>query len=143
MLRTGGIALIHALFLLAPYASPGEKEKTVAVSLKAMPRVSPAPARILFTIELEGGADADVYCATLEFDWGDGTKTSQAGECPAFVPGETPVERFYEVEHTYNRKGRPVVKLSLLKDGKPLARASVNIVVGSPYQKPSLEVQER
>ncbi len=131
------------VLLVAAVLASGDKDKGVTLSLRATPRVSPAPARVLFTASLEGGADVDVYCATLEWEWGDGTKTSQEGECPAFVPGETPVERFYEVEHTYTKQARPVVRLRLLKEGKPLAQARVNIVVGSPYQKPSIEVQER
>ena len=73
-----------------------------------------------------------------------GRRRHKRASAPPSFAGETPVERFYEVEHTYtgSRHG-PSCKLRLLKDGKPLARASVNIVVGSPYQKPSLEVQER
>jgi len=135
--------LTLVLLVTAVLATSGEKDKGLTLSLRASPRVSPAPARVLFTVELKGGADADVYCPTLEWEWGDGSKGSQGGDCPAFVPGETPVERLFEAEHQYARKSRPTVRLRMLKDGKPLAEASVNLMVGAPYQKPSIEVRER
>src|SRR5262245_53552190 len=131
----GGRAAALALLLAAP-APAAEMEKGLSVSLRALPRVAPAPVLVQFSVEIEGGRDEDLHCVSLEWEWGDGSKGSGGAECPAYVAGETKVERFFEAEHEYRRQGRPTVRLRVTKDGKALASTTVGLVVGAPHQKP-------
>ena len=54
---------------------PNDDAKRPKLSLKAQPVVAMSPARVVLTAELAGGANdfEDFYCATTEWDWGDGT----------------------------------------------------------------------
>ena len=123
-------------------AAEKEKEKGIAVSLRALPRVAIAPAFIQFSVEIEGGKDEDIHCASLEWDWGDGSKGSTDAECPEYVAGETKVDRFFEAEHEYRRQGRPAVRVKVVKNGKPIATNTVSVVI-TPERKNSFQIEQR
>jgi hypothetical protein len=133
--------LLAALLLASPL-SAADKEKGVSVSLRAVPRVAAAPVNVLFTAEVQGGAEADIYCPTLEWTWGDGSKGSAGGECPPYVAGETEVKRLFEAEHEYRQKGQPNVTLRVTKEGKTLAVVRVDLRIAAPYKR-SLEMEQR
>jgi len=130
-----------AVLLLAGFVGAADKEKGLTVSLRAAPRVAAAPASVLFTAEVQGGADAEAYCPTLEWEWGDGSKASAGGDCPPYVAGETPVQRLFEGEHEYRQKGQPTVTLRLAKDGKTIAVDRVTLRISPPYKR-SLELEQ-
>jgi hypothetical protein len=133
---------IAVLALLALPLGAAEKEKGLSVSLRALPRVAVAPALIQFSVEIGGGKDEDVHCASLEWEWGDGSKGSTGAECPEYVAGETKVERFFEAEHEYRRQGRPAVRVRVVKDGKMIATNTVTVVI-TPEGKNSLQIEQR
>jgi hypothetical protein len=136
------VGALFALLVASPLGA-AEKDKGLSVSLRALPRVAPAPARIQFSVEIEGGRDEDVHCVSLDWDWGDGSKGSTEGECPPYVAGETKVERFFEAEHEYRRPGRPTVRVRLVREGKMLTTTTVSVVVGHPKGKPTLDIEQR
>jgi hypothetical protein len=133
---------VLAALMLARSLDGAEKQKGPSLSLRAAPRVAAAPVSVLFTAEVQGGADADVYCPTLEWEWGDGSKGSAGGDCPPYVAGETEVQRLFEAEHEYRQKGQPTVTLRITKDGKPLAVTRVDLRISPPYKR-SLELEQR
>jgi hypothetical protein len=138
-----GVARTAALALaLASSLAASEKPKGISVSVRALPRVAIAPAFIQFSVEIEGGKDEDVHCASLEWDWGDGSKGSTDAECPEFVAGETKVERFFEAEHEYRRQARLSVRVRVVKEGKPLATNTVSVVI-TPERKNSFQIEQR
>ena len=53
------------------------------LSLKAQPNVGVAPARIMLTAELTGGANdfQEYYCPTVLWDWADGTESESTFDC--------------------------------------------------------------
>jgi hypothetical protein len=137
--------LLTALLLAAPLPAEDkaeDKAKGMSVSLRAVPRVAAAPVSVLFTAELQGGANSDVYCPTLEWTWGDGSKGSNGGECPPYVAGESEVPRLFEAEHEYRQKGQPAVTLRVTKEGKTLGVARVDLRIGAPYKR-SIELEQR
>src|SRR5207249_4134495 len=53
------------------------------MTLKAQPVIGIAPARVVLTAELVGGANdyEDFYCPTIEWEWGDGTRSESSADC--------------------------------------------------------------
>lgn len=145
MRKRSVLGLVLAAFLAAPAARvEGDGKKGLSLSLTALPRVANAPISVLFRVKLTGGEDSEAfYCPILEWDWGDGTQSTNGGECPAFVAGETKIDRFFEAEHEYRREARPTVRLILSKDDKSLGQTNVTLVIGSPRKKTSLTVESQ
>ena len=57
----------------------------------------------MLTAELKGGADdyEDFYCASVEWDWGDDTKSETKADCDPYEPGKSEIKRRYVQEHTF------------------------------------------
>jgi len=100
------------------------------LSLKAQPAVSIAPARVVLTAELAGGANdfEEYYCATVSWDWGDGTESESTLDCEPYQPGKSEIKRRYTVQHTF-RSGQHKVAFRLKRNDKTLAVANVTIQV--------------
>ena len=83
--------------------------------LRATPRVAFAPASVLFVGELRGGPDdnEELYCASVEWDWGDDTISASTPDCDPFEPGVSRVRRRFSVRHNYEYGGRYEVRLHL------------------------------
>ena len=127
--RTGLVIICAAA--LATAASPSDKK--ASVSIKASPKVSFAPARIVLTAELKGGPDdaEELYCAAVEWEWGDGTKSESASDCAPYESGKSEIKRRFTVEHVF-RMGRPNgyrVTVHLKRRDKSVGAASINIQV--------------
>src|SRR5947209_829091 len=106
------------LVLLSPSAPEG---KPLALQLRATPHVAEAPASIIFTAQLTGGADTeDLYCLTREWTWGDGFHSVEEGDCPPFEAGKTPIQRDFTTTHEYRQPGRRMVRLALRKGERAL-----------------------
>jgi hypothetical protein len=124
-----GPALLNVLqpLLLAAALSEQAKPK---LSLRAAPRTAPAPAQVVFTAELTGGEDLkEWYCPSVEWEWGDGSKSVQQEECPPFEKGVTPMQRHFTADREFGVKGRPRVRVTLKRDDNVLASASIELIV--------------
>ena len=122
---------LAVLLLLPAFDVSGAERKPAKpkLELRAAPRVAIVPGNVIFTAELKGGDDADLRCVTLLWEWGDGsTSEKQEGACSGEVADAAPQRRFTE-DREFRTEGRPEVKLTVLKDGTPLARASVRIAL--------------
>ena len=100
------------------------------VSLKAQPVIAMAPARIVLTAELTGGANdfEDFYCAGVEWEWGDGTKSESASDCAPYEPGKSEIKRRFTVEHVF-RAGIYRVAFHLKHRDKAVGNAMIQIQV--------------
>ena len=132
--HTGPVVLLLALgivSLAAPRSAPAAvpKPKKPRLDVRAVPRMALSPVTILFTAELVGGDDVEeYYCPELEWDWDDGGKSVQEGDCPPYETGSKLVRRFTS-EHEYRRAGAYNVKLTLLHSKKALTSARVTVTV--------------
>ena len=93
-----------------------------------------APARVVFTAELTGGANdfEDFYCGAVEWEWGDGTKSESSSDCAPYEPGKSEIKRRFTVEHVF-RLGRPNgyrVTVHLKRRDKSVGAATVNVRSG-------------
>ena len=100
------------------------------VSLKATPVIAMAPARVVLTAELNGGANdyEEFYCGAVEWEWGDGTKSESSSDCAPYEAGKSEIKRRYTVEHVF-RMGAYRVMFHLKRHDKAVGNATVSIQV--------------
>ena len=105
--------------------------------LRATPRVAFARDSFLFVGSLRGGPDdnEELYCATIEWDWGDDTYSESTPDCDPFEPGRTEIRRRFSVRHTFDYAGRYEVRLNLKRGDDILISARTRIEVrGSRFR---------
>jgi hypothetical protein len=83
------------------------QNKKPSISLKANPPVGFTPLRVVVTAELKGGNNdfEDFYCASVEWDWGDDTKSETKADCDPYEAGKSEIKRRYVAEHTFRSQG--------------------------------------
>jgi hypothetical protein len=102
--RSQGSRWFLALTLAAVTASTaGAQNKKPSITVKANPPVGFAPLRVVVTAELKGGTNdfEDFYCASVEWDWGDDTRSESKIDCEPYEPGKSEIKRRYVQDHTY------------------------------------------
>ena len=100
------------------------------VSMRAQPMIAMAPARIVLTAELVGGANdfEEFYCTAVEWEWGDGTKSESSSDCAPYEAGKSEIKRRFTVEHVF-RAGMYRVMFHLKRHDKSVGNATINIQV--------------
>jgi hypothetical protein len=108
-----------------------EKLKKPSLSVRATPAVSFSPARVRAVAELKGGPDdyQELYCAAVEWDWGDLTQSEAATDCEPYEAGKSEIVRRFSGEHTYRTSGRYRLQIRLKRNGKVLAAANTSVQV--------------
>lgn len=98
-------AVLGPVSAVAPLEA--EQNKKPSISLRASPPVGFPPLRVVMTAELKGGDDdfKDFYCASVEWEWGDGTKSESKIDCDPYEPGKSEIKRRYVEEHTFRSMG--------------------------------------
>lgn len=107
------------------------KKNRASLLLKATPSISFSPARVVVSAELKGGSsDTDeFYCPTLEWDWGDGTKSESASDCSPFEAGKSTIERRWTASHTFQQADSYRVQLRLRRGTKTMVGGNVSVQV--------------
>ncbi len=110
--------------------SKDNQDKRPQIKLKAQPVISMAPSRVVLTAELVGGANdyEDFYCAAVEWEWGDGTKSESSTDCAPYESGKSEIKRRFTVEHVF-RMGAYRVMFHLKRHEKSVGMATVSIQV--------------
>jgi hypothetical protein len=136
--KAGAASLIVSIVLAAsPSAQKADKDskdnadsKRPKITLKAQPVISMAPSRVVLTAELVGGANdfEDFYCAAVEWEWGDGTKSESSTDCAPYESGKSEIKRRFTVEHVF-RMGAYRVMFHLKRQNKAVGNATVSIQV--------------
>jgi hypothetical protein len=110
--------------------TPKEENQRPKLTLKAQPNVGIAPARVVLTAELTGGANdfQEYYCPTVLWDWADGTESESTFDCEPYEPGKSEIKRRYTVQHTF-RAGAHKIWVRLKRNDKLLASANVTVQI--------------
>ena len=106
-----------------------QEAKRPKVTLRAQPPVGVAPARVVLTAELQGGSDdfEEYYCPTIEWEWGDDTRSESTADCDPFESGKSQIKRRYTVEHVFRREGLYKIYFHMKRKDKVLGSASATI----------------
>lgn len=106
-------------------------------SLRAQPPVGTTPQRVVLSAELTGGADdfEEYYCPTIEWDWGDDTKSESTIDCEPYEAGKSQIKRRFTVEHVFRRPGSFKLFIRLKRGEKVVGFASTTVQVrsGGPF----------
>jgi len=107
-----------------------DQDKRPSLKLTARPPIGMSPARVVLTADLNGGPNdsEDFYCPTIEWDWGDGTKSESTSDCDPYEPGKSEIRRRFTIDHVF-RAGNYRVALRLKKRDKMVASATVMIEI--------------
>ncbi len=121
-----------------PADQKDSKDSKVALTLRANPAMAFAPARITLTAQLKGGTPEteDLYCPTVEWDWGDGTISQASADCEPFQPNKSEIQRSFSTQHVYKTGGEYEVKLLLKKADRIVAVASASLNISRAINEP-------
>jgi hypothetical protein len=124
-----GVLLMCALGVDAQ--QPENRKPSLAV--RVTPPVGFTPLRVRAVADLRDGSDdyPDFYCATVEWDWGDGTMSENSGDCDPYEAGKSTIQRRFSAEHVYRQGGAYRVFFRLKQKTKQVAAASTNVTVRS------------
>lgn len=113
--------------------------KKASLSLKASPTIVFSPARVVVSAELKGGADDtdELYCPSLEWDWGDGTRSEANADCEPFEAGKSTIQRRFTSAHTFNIAGNYRVQLRLKRGSKVVLGGHISVQVKPGLRDPS------
>lgn len=126
-------AIVAFGLLVAPAApvAAEQKPKRPKLTLRSSPPMAFAPATITLTAELQDGDNdyEEFYCADIEWDWADGTRSESSDDCEPYEAGKSEIRRRYAIQHKYNIDGVYDVQFRLKQRGKVVASARTKIVV--------------
>jgi len=109
------------------------------IVLRAQPLVGIAPARIVLTAELLGGANdfEEYYCPTISWEWGDDTTSESTVDCEPYEAGKSEIKRRFTVQHIFRQEGSQKVLFRLKRGNKEVGAAWVTVAVrpgAPPYE---------
>jgi hypothetical protein len=115
--------VLFAILAISTAGVAADKPAKPKLSLRASPSVSFSPARIFLVVEIKGGPNdfEEFYCATAEWDWGDGTTSESSYDCEPYEAGKSEMRRRYSTEHKYLTSGYYQIQFRLKKKNKPVA----------------------
>ena len=117
---TIGVAVIQAA-----------EDKKASISLKATPSIGFSPARVVATAEVKGGPnDAEnLYCASVEWIWGDDTRSESKADCEPYEAGRSEIKRRYTQDHTYQTAGNYRIEFYLKQKNKRILGGRTTVTV--------------
>ena len=130
-------AAAAAFALLAMLSGAGvdaqdqDKPKKPKLTLRSSPIMAFTPATITLTAELKDGDDdyEEFYCASVEWDWADGTRSESTDDCAPYEPGKSEIRRRYTIQHKYNIDGIYDVRFLLKQRDKVVASARTKVTI--------------
>ena len=140
--RSLAVGLSVGALTVAGLAAQDDKSKDVkkpSLNLKASPTIGFSPARVVVSAELKGGAEdsGELYCPSLEWDWGDGTRSESNVDCEPFEAGKSTIQRRFTAAHTFNIAGNYRVQLRLKRGSKTVLGGHVSVQVKPGLRDPT------
>ena len=131
------VAALCVFALCATGVAAASDKKKPSVTLRANPVSGLAPLKVVLTASVVGGPNdyEDFYCPTIEWEWGDETKSESKVDCEPYEPGKSEIVRSYTVEHRFNIGGDHRVQFRLKKNKKTVGSASVIVRVTGLYDR--------
>jgi hypothetical protein len=126
-----GLVLLGSLYAVPGTVRADGKKAKPTITLKATPIMAFSPARMVLTAEIRGGDNdyQDFYCATVEWDWGDDTRSQAGADCEPYEAGKSEITRRFTIDHTFNTAGDYRVEFRLKQKNKVVAKASTDVKI--------------
>jgi hypothetical protein len=108
-----------------------EKDKKPKLSVKANPSMAISPARIVASADINGGPNdyEEFYCPSIEWEWGDDTRSTNSADCDPYEPGKSEIKRRFTADHVYRLAGEYRIQFRLKRKDKPIAAASTSVKI--------------
>jgi hypothetical protein len=104
--------------------------KKPSLSLKATPPLGFSPLRVRLMVEVRGGdEDPELYCPSIEWDWGDDQTSQSSEDCAPYQAGKSTIRRRYSTEHVFRESGTYTVRFRMKQGNRVVASASANVQV--------------
>jgi hypothetical protein len=137
---SGALVLTVAAALSVPLSganSAGKPDKP-NLSLKATPAITFSPANIFFVAEVKGGPDdfEELYCPSVEWEWGDGTKDQSSVDCDPYEAGKSQIKRRYVAQKRYQSSGDYRVTFRLRQKDRVVGSATTQLKVRPGVRDP-------
>lgn len=132
-------AILCALAVVASAQAAGsDKKDKPTISVKVSPIVGFSPAQMVLTADLRGGANdyEEFYCATVEWDWGDDTRSESKTDCDPYEAGKSEIKRHFTIDHTFNSAGDYRVEFRLKQKNKVVGRGSADVKIRPGVRDP-------
>jgi len=126
---------MHVLTLLltiaVAFAGTALDDKKPKISLKANPAMGVSPVRVVVTADITGGANdnEELYCAAVEWQWGDETRSINNADCDPYEAGKSQIKRRFTADHVYRTSGEYRVMFILKKGGKTVGAGNTAVRV--------------
>jgi hypothetical protein len=93
--------------MLTLFFSGADKDKRPKLSVKAAPSMAFSPARVVATADINGGPNdfEEFYCAAVEWEWGDDTRSNNTSDCEPYEAGKSEIKRRFTADHVIGRPG--------------------------------------
>jgi hypothetical protein len=132
------IAAACALGLALAGEGAAQKGDKPNLSLRANPAITFSPANIFFAAEVKGGPDdlEELYCPSVEWDWGDGTKDQSSADCEPYEPGKSQIKRRYVAQKRYQFSGDYRVAFRLKQKDKVVGTATTQLKIRPGVRDP-------
>lgn len=130
--KTAGSAAVALLAVLGTgLEAAQEAPKRPKLALRATPPMAFTPATITLVAELRDGDDdyEDFYCASVEWDWADGTRSESSDDCDPYETGKSEIRRRFTIQHKYNIDGIYDVQFRLKQRGRIVASARTRVTI--------------
>jgi len=129
--RVSPVVLLALLLGLSGLLRADQGKGRPSINLRSSPAAAFAPARIVVTAELSGGADdfEEYYCAKVEWTWDDGTVSEAQYDCDPYETGKSEIRRRFTSEHRYELPGQYNVRFSLKQGKKSVGSGTINVKV--------------
>jgi hypothetical protein len=125
----------------AQAAGPDKKDKP-SITVKVSPITGFSPARMVLTADLKGGADdyEEFYCASVEWDWGDDTRSESKTDCEPYEAGKSTIKRHFSIDHVFNTAGEFRVEFRLKQKDKVVGRGSTDVKIRPGIRDPGIGI---
>jgi hypothetical protein len=124
-------ALLASALTIGVAAIQAAEDKKASVSLKATPSIGFSPARVVVTAEVKGGPNdaEDLYCASVEWIWGDETRSESKADCEPYEAGRSEIKRRYTQDHTYQTAGNYRIEFYLKQKNKRVLAGRTTVTI--------------
>ena len=126
--------------LLPPHTAQGQPAEASkpSLSLRATPPAGFTPLRVRVVAQLRDGSDdyEEFYCASVEWDWDDGTVSERSVDCDPYEAGKSKIQRRFTAEHIFRQPGQHRISFRLKQRDEVVAftSASVQVRTGIGYR---------
>ena len=128
------IAALAAVLLGTAASTAAQRDsgdKKPSLSLKATPPAGFAPLRVHAVVDVRNGANdyAEFYCATVQWDWDDGTISENSEDCDPYEAGKSSIKRRYTGDHTFRLSGDYRVTFRLKQKDRVISSTTTTLTV--------------